>query len=105
MPSTDSIEHLAKCRCGAITVTIDGKEYSMKPATFRKTFHHMGRIPRAEVTYGSCNHCVNHWGTDLCACGSGKAPNKCGEGLRVCGKPMQVIGKYSSASDSNPWRR
>lgn len=42
-------------------------------------------------TLDSCNYCVNHWGVDLCACGSGKKVNKCKEGLRECGTPMQDI--------------
>lgn len=25
----------------------------------------------------SCNYCVNHWGTDLCVCGSGYRYDEC----------------------------
>jgi hypothetical protein len=39
------------------------------------------------TTWGSCNYCVNHWGTDICQCGSGKKYQKCH------GKPAQSLGK------------
>ena len=93
--SLKSIEYLAKCKCGALTATIGGKDYSMRPETFRKIFG-VDRVPNADNAgspYYSCNHCVNHWGVDLCACGSGKSPEKCKEGFSMCGKPMQVIGR------------
>jgi hypothetical protein len=92
MVSLKSIEGIAKCQCGAITVTIGGKDYSMKPATFKKTFD-TTTIPKIETTYYACNHCVNHWGTDICACGSGRPYDKCAKmGHKICGRPMQVIG-------------
>lgn len=60
-------EHISKCDCGAVTVTIDSMNYSMKHRDFNRLFG-KHRI------YGSmcgCNYCVNHRGVDLCACGSG----------------------------------
>ena len=38
----------------------------------------------------SCNHCVNHYGIDLCECGSGKAVGKC-----ECGsnKSLETFGE------------
>jgi len=81
-----------KCKCGAVTATIDGKQYSMLPATYREKFN-VERVPRAEFKCYSCNYCVNHWGLELCACGSGKKYNKCKEGFKECGTPMQSIEK------------
>ena len=75
------------CNCGAVTVTVDGVDYSMKRKLFREKFPGV----RCEGSYGSCNHCVNGWGLDLCACGSGKAPDKCREGTSQCGGPSQSI--------------
>lgn len=86
--SLSSIEHLAKCRCGAITVTIRGEEYSMSPKTFREVFD-VTRVPPVHHKYYACNYCVNHYGIDLCACGSGVAFEKCHGGSEVCGLPMQ----------------
>jgi hypothetical protein len=77
-----------KCECGAITVSIDGIDYSMRPATFKKTF---GKTPPRKATLYNCNHCVNHWGTDLCGCGSGRKFGKCDMHLSECRTPMQSI--------------
>ena len=31
-----------------------------------------------------CNHCINHWGIDLCDCGSGEKPGECScGGLKI----------------------
>ena len=65
--------------------------YSMKSETFKEVFG-FEILPSMFV---NCNHCINHWGIDLCACGSGEDFDKCEEGHSMCGKPMQVIGKYS----------
>ena len=79
--------HLIICRCGAITVEIDGKEYSMSKETFNKRYGTLFQLS----TYSDCNYCSNHWGIDLCACGSGKPYDECDEGTEMCGQPMQVI--------------
>ena len=78
---------LALCDCGAVTVEIDGKEYSMSTKTFNERYG----IKIQPHTYKSCNYCINHWGVDLCACGSGLPYDKCDEGDEMCGQPMQVI--------------
>jgi len=78
-----------KCACGAITVEIDGISYSMRPETFLATFKRRPRAKRA--TLHNCNHCVNHWGTDLCGCGSGELFGKCENRFRECTLPSQSI--------------
>lgn len=88
------IEHIDKCNCGAITVTIDNENYSMSRKVFNKLF---GKH-RLSVSVCNCNHCVNHWGIDLCACGSGEHPNRCKEGFKECGQPMQALGEKQEVS-------
>lgn len=96
----DKLPDVYKCSCGAVSFKKNGQDYCCKPRTFRRLFG-VERVPRAKNSsrpYGCCDHCVNHWGLDLCRCGSGKAPHKCKEGLKVCGRPMQVLeqGTYQS---------
>ena len=78
---------LALCDCGAVSVEIDGKEYSMSMKTFKERYG----IEIQSYTYSNCNHCINHWGIDLCACGSGKPYDECDEGTEMCGQPIQDI--------------
>lgn len=82
------------CACGAVSVTINGSSYSMSKKVFTSKF---GRLPsknnskRIRDTY-NCNYCTNHWGIDLCGCGSGEKFGKCRH-LPGCSKrpPMQSI--------------
>jgi hypothetical protein len=46
--------------------------------------------------YANCNYCVNHWGIDLCACGSGEHYTKCNEALRL------LNTKVGEVEDSQP---
>ena len=46
---------------------------------------------RQELSACCTHHCVNHYGLDLCACGSGMAPDECDFGDEVCGRPYQSI--------------
>lgn len=71
-----------RCSCGAITVSGDGWSNSMRPAVFRKEFP--GVVVDRSVTWANCNHCVNHYGIDLCGCGSGKKVGKCNGGFNDC---------------------
>ena len=90
----EECEIVGKCECGAVTVEIEGENYSMKPKDFRRIFG-VDRVPRVANKWYSCNYCVNNWGIDLCACGSGNHYKKCREGYKECGKPMQKIGEYA----------
>jgi len=82
----------SRCSCGAITImNIDGDpelNFSMSAETFAADFQHLA-LRWLPVCCCHCNHCVNHWGIDLCACGSGEAPEKCTEELNECGQPYQ----------------
>jgi hypothetical protein len=86
--SPSKIKSINICDCGAVTVGLENGEYSMTSETFEKVF---GFTIYTGI-YSSCNHCVNHWGIDLCACGSGEAYDTCEEGFNECGKPLQVLG-------------
>ena len=67
------IVHAAVCECGAVT------------------FDFSSLVERFGGTYFMCNHCVNHWGLDLCACASGEPPETCDNGFPECGNPGQRI--------------
>ena len=97
----EEIEYKAKCSCGAVSVTIEGKQYSMRPSTYQKIFQ---QSPPKRIQWCNCDHCVNHWGVDLCACGSGESFNKCHEGFEgFCGNPMQVIGSHTHVCAGDAW--
>jgi hypothetical protein len=78
-----------KCNCGAVTVIIEGESYSMTHNEFRKRFP--SERCQLERTMSNCNYCVNHWGIDLCGCGSGQKYGKCKEKLRECRHVAQDI--------------
>lgn len=96
----------SKCSCGAITLYAGDEAYSVYQKNFRRFFPRIDlralRAQRYQETY-CCNHCVNHFGLDLCACGSGDAPDECVNGLSVCGTVMQKLGEYTRVTDSSGW--
>lgn len=83
-----------KCQCGAITLYADnGASYSVSAKNRKDLIPRLDlrTIRRYPQTY-CCDHCVNHYGLDLCACGSGESPKDCTNGLPECGRPMQELG-------------
>lgn len=99
-----NILEATKCQCGAFTLEVeleDGttQSYSMSSETLDKE---LGRASIASVLreeqYCNCNHCVNNWGVDLCACGSGETPEECDNDLEMCGTPMQQMGEIQRLS-------
>lgn len=94
-----------KCQCGALAITTErGEEYLVAEEN-RKTFFpglDLRRLKRYETTY-CCDHCVNHYGVDLCGCGSGEEFGKCTNGLPECEKPMQEIGFYTRVVAQSPF--
>lgn len=97
------------CRCGAITLyTADGATYCCKRRNLRQFVNiDLRKLKRFQgsslLTTVCCDHCVNHYGLDLCACGSGEPTHKCKGGSDVCGKPMQILGEYTSVCASDSW--
>lgn len=79
------------CKCGAITFLKGTNSYSMTRKTKKKLGIDLRKIKRLlDFTTYNCNHCINHYGIDLCECGSGKEVEKCECG---CNKTMQILGE------------
>lgn len=98
------IQYYHICSCGAVSITIDSMTYSVKKRHLKEYFpgidlrnYRNMRMPNMST----CNYCVNHYGLDLCACGSGKPFTRCSDGYSVCGKPMQVLGEHTSVRASD----
>ena len=76
---------VTRCSCGAITIEgiSNGKEFSnsMSLKTFEELFPNE---PIPDPKWSCCNYCVNHYGIDLCGCGSGNPVGKCDEGFEEC---------------------
>lgn len=93
----------SRCSCGAITITTEYGEYSCEYKDFHKYFPNvdlrMCKKVRLQESY-SCNYCVNHYGIDLCSCGSGEKVGHCDCGST---KSMQEYGQYDKVIDSNSW--
>lgn len=89
-----------KCQCGAITLYFaDGTINSIKQKNLKKfgiDLRKIKRINKQEMY--ACDHCINHYGLDICSCGSGKEVGKC-----KCGstEPFQTFGK--SCYDVGGW--
>lgn len=76
------ITHIQNCSCGAVTVFYDnGASNSMFQTTFEELNLDISKSEQLPDSY-CCDHCVNHWGIDLCECGSGKLVGICECGSR-----------------------
>jgi len=87
------IEDIVRCSCGAITVFLEnGNNYSMSKETAAEL---IGEFETTLNDYGNCNYCVNHWGIDLCGCGSGEKVGKCTEDFEECKNhiSVQILGE------------
>lgn len=95
------INHIAICICGAITFEREQDEsWSVSlenaPCFFPELPSEFFEIMRGFIgEYSHCNHCVNHWGLDLCACGSGEDPEECEGGFAECGLCSQYVREVS----------
>ena len=73
------VKYIQKCSCGAITIHFEnGASNSMFASTFKKIKKDLD-LSQAEKLQDSwcCDHCVNHYGIDICECGSGEKVGKC----------------------------
>ena len=88
------IEYIQKCKCRAVTINFDnGASNSMFWETFEKLDLDTGDATWLHQSY-CCDHCVNHWGIDLCECGSGARVGECECGSQ---KAHDTLGiKYDS---------
>lgn len=92
------------CECGAVTVFSDRNQenYSCRQENFSRFFPDIKLEDLKQVsTSHICNHCVNHYGLDLCGCGSGAFFGECNENLDECRKPMQAIDLYVRATSKD----
>ena len=72
------VQYIQECQCGAMTVSFEnGASNSMSREVFDRIGFKGEYLPQK---FCNCNHCVNHWGIDLCQCGSGLPVGK-----RDCG--------------------
>lgn len=89
-----------RCQCGAISVedTESGVTNHMKRATFRQLYPGMRTVRGKE--WRSCDHCANHWGIDICGCGSGRSRGKCDGGFPECrrNQPYEVMGRRNKGA-------
>ena len=78
-----------KCECGAITLSFEDKEYYLLNENLEKFFPNLNLEGVPSQKTFACNHCVNHWGLDLCGCGSGEKVSECECEIGV---PYQTVG-------------
>ena len=71
-----------QCECGAVTVYFDQQNNASMP--FEKYQEKFNHIKIESEKFHTCNYCVNHWGIDLCGCGSGEKLGECSEDLFPC---------------------
>ena len=75
------------CKCGAVTLFFeDGTTNCCKRKNLKKFGVSLKGIKKEKEQSWCCNHCANHYGIDICSCGSGKEYEKC------CGTPMEEFG-------------
>lgn len=76
-----------ECKCGAVTLFFeDGTTNSCKKRNLNRFGISLKGVKKEKEKNWCCNHCVNHYGIDICSCGSGKRYDKC------CGTPMETLG-------------
>jgi len=75
----NTIVNFHDCICGAVTIYFEnGENNSIKRINLKKYDISLnGLKPILKTKLYNCNHCINHYGLDLCQCGSGETPNKC----------------------------
>jgi hypothetical protein len=73
----EKIKSYDSCRCGAVTLNFEnGETNSIQKKNLSKFNLSLKGVKKIN-TFSSCNHCVNHYGLDICECGSGLTPEKC----------------------------
>lgn len=82
MCQVTSIQH---CQCGATTVYLDNDSNASMPfESYQEKFGEETKLMRSGRTMTCCNYCVNHWGVDLCGCGSGQKVGECDGNFTEC---------------------
>lgn len=86
------IQNIKKCQCGAVIIETENETYPMSEKYFNEHFTDL-KIPEGEPDYIHCDYCINNFGLNLCACGSGEEYDECDNGYDECGKPMMTYGE------------
>lgn len=82
----NAIVSVEECNCGAITIGFSNdtaiscqKENMQKYLGFDydNLMHFVEGSIANKLEVSMCNHCVNHWGVDICSCGSGEPIGEC----------------------------
>jgi len=101
-----NIVNFFRCECGAITLNMeDGRDYSCKEENLERFFPDLNLTGIEELQKSwACDHCVNGYGLDLCACGSGEPYETCENGFDCCNTPMQSLEDgYTCVRGDNAW--
>lgn len=83
----------SRCLCGAITVYLPtGESYSCRKSNKSRLMPDIDlrKAKRLPDSY-NCDHCVNHYGLDLCGCGCGEPVGKCRNNIYGSNTPMQIL--------------
>lgn len=94
------VENYARCSCGAYTfylynpmtgekknVSYEGtiKSFLQKPEIITQYLSSRKKLNN----FCNCNYCVNHWGLDLCGCGSGEKLGECECGGQIPAQSLE----------------
>ena len=91
------VQHVNLCSCGAFTFEFENSNVSVSVQNAGRFFtqipqsHFNTLYSKLVPSFCNCNHCVNHWGLDLCKCGSGEPFDACAGEFDVCGQPSQSL--------------
>lgn len=81
----------SQCKCGAVTLYYDnGQSNSVKKKNLKKFGISLKGVKKLSSPIWCCNHCINHYGIDICSCGSGIETDKCDCGS---GTSMETLGE------------
>ena len=84
------MESYSICKCGAVTINFaNGATNSVKQENLDRFGIDLTGVEMLSETF-CCNHCVNHWGLDICECGSGEDYETCECGS---GRPHDILGE------------
>lgn len=84
------MESYSICKCGAVTINFaNGATNCVKQENLDRFGIDLTGVEMLSETF-CCDHCVNHWGLDICECGSGEDFETCECG---CGRPHDVLGE------------
>lgn len=98
--TVNDVSQYLLCNCGAVTMYLkSGQEIHCKVSRMPKylgfSFEELqDTVPiDARIQAFQCNHCINHWGIDLCGCGSGVEVGHCKGEYDECKNniPMELI--------------